>query len=100
KLDKLPKNRSYYFNENDMLIMEKLNNIDKVFVENNLYGRDKNGNYYLVSALGKKSFNLLEHKISTGRSFTDEEFIYESNLALIGRTSAINLFGSEKNRSE
>ncbi|SQA14448.1 Macrolide export ATP-binding/permease protein MacB [Streptobacillus moniliformis] len=97
KLDKASASRNYYFTENDMLLMEKQNsNIDKVFVQNSLIGIDGNGRYYLVTALGEKAFKVLTPKISYGRSFIDDEFKSKNNLALIGRTSAISLFGSEK----
>ncbi|CAM3056835.1 ABC transporter permease [Streptobacillus ratti] len=96
KLGKSERSRNHYFTESDMLLMEKQENIDKVFVENGLLGIDGEGRYYRVAAYGKKALDVLSPKISTGRSFTEDEFNSKNNLAVLGRTSAINLFGSEK----
>ncbi|WP_156299968.1 ABC transporter permease [Streptobacillus canis] len=97
KFKKIQKSRNYYFDELDMRAIEKIKNIDKVFIDSSTGGYDDKDMFYIVNPLSKNAFEALDTKISIGRPFTDEEFRTKNNLGLIGRTSGISMFGSEKN---
>ncbi|CAM3131863.1 ABC transporter permease [Streptobacillus felis] len=101
KFEKVQKDRKYYFNLDDISSIKKLDNIDKVYSEasDGGYGLDSNGEelLYILSGADKEGYSALNFKLTSGRSFTDDEFKTKNNLAIIGRTSAVSLFGSEKN---
>lgn len=95
KIKNININRTHYFIEDDLKVINTLPNVESAFFADNLRGIDSGDNIYNIFSENGITFDAFGYELVAGRFFTKEELNVKSNVALISKYDAVRRFGSE-----